>query len=90
MEAASSLQRERELAAHAAHAAHMVSVHSEAHTAVSNVGGAGAGDVDDADAEESNTLILRRVVTAEGKSKAYINGHMATSWRSMDNTLAYS
>ena len=78
VEAASSLQRERELAAHAAHAAHMVSVHSEAHTAVSNVGGAGAGDVDDADAEESNTLILRRVVTAEGKSKAYINGHMAT------------
>ena len=78
VEAASSLQRERELAAHAAHAAHMVSVHSEAHTAVSNAGGAGAGDEDDADAEESNTLILRRVVTAEGKSKAYINGHMAT------------
>lgn len=80
VEAASSLQRERELAAHAAHAAHMGHVSSscsEVQT-VSRAGGAGAGDVDDADAEESNTLILRRVVTAEGKSKAYINGHMAT------------
>ena len=80
VEAASSLQRERELAAHAAHAAYMASTHSESQTA-SRAGGAGAGDVDvadDADAEESNTLILRRVVTAEGKSKAYINGHMAT------------
>lgn len=80
VEAASSLQRERELAAHAAHAAHMghvASSCSEVQT-VSRAGGAGAGDVDDADAEESNTLILRRVVTAEGKSKAYINGHMAT------------
>ena len=80
VEAASSLQRERELAAHAANAAYMASTHSESQTA-SRAGGAGAGDVDvadDADAEESNTLILRRVVTAEGKSKAYINGHMAT------------
>ena len=80
VETASSLQRERELAAHAANAAYMASTHSESQTA-SRAGGAGAGDVaaaDDADAEESNTLILRRVVTAEGKSKAYINGHMAT------------
>lgn len=28
--------------------------------------------------DESNDLILRRVVSAGGKSKAYINGHMAT------------
>lgn len=30
------------------------------------------------DNDESDDLILRRVVSAEGKSKAYINGHMAT------------
>lgn len=35
-----------------------------------------ADDADD-DTEDSE-LILRRVVSAEGKSKAYINGHMAT------------
>ena len=47
VEAASSLQRERELAAHAAHAAHMGHVSSscsEVQT-VSRAGGAGAGDV---------------------------------------------
>lgn len=37
-----------------------------------------ADGADFEDDEEYNELILRRVVSAEGKSKAYINGHMAT------------
>lgn len=37
-----------------------------------------ARSVFDAEETEETELILRRVVSAEGKSKAYINGHMAT------------
>lgn len=33
---------------------------------------------DTADEDDDSELILRRIVTAEGKSKAYINGHLAT------------
>lgn len=39
-----------------------------------NADAAWDGSADD----EDNALILRRVVSAEGKSKAYVNGHMAT------------
>lgn len=34
--------------------------------------------VGEAAAEAATELVVRRIVTAEGKSKAYVNGHMAT------------
>lgn len=64
-----SLQRSREMAAHAG----SYSAHRSWRARVHNRAGGMSGSE-----SESNELVLRRVVTAEGKSKAYINGHMAT------------
>lgn len=53
-------------------------VESSADPAATTDSASASAFADAADEDDDSELILRRIVTAEGKSKAYINGHMAT------------